>query len=218
MVSSETDNSVCHPHPRDPECERRKGIQVSPGLLRLEDLPSSVPEPSEPLGPSGTRPVCLPVDKSATSLCELETSEAVDAFSLQWNIVKGYAFPHFCLLGRCLSQVLRQQVPCLVLVAPVWKSQPWYPLLLDLLVDFPVLIPQSPNLITREGVSHPLTHLQLGGWLISGNSMRREAFHAKLESSSQQVGGKTPPTSMLLHGESGLAGALRGKLIPFQHL
>lgn len=145
-------------------------------------------------------------------------AEAVDAFSLQWNIVKGYAFPPFCLLGRCLSQVLRQQVPCLVLVAPVWKSQPWYPLLLDLLVDFPVLIPQSPNLLTREGVSHPLTHLQLGGWLISGNSMRREAFHAKLESSSQRLGGKTPPTSMLLHGESGLAGALRGKLIPFQHL
>lgn len=73
VVSSETDNSVCHPHPRDPECERRQGIQASPGLLRLEALPSSVPDPSEPLGPSGTRPVCVPVDKPATSLCELET-------------------------------------------------------------------------------------------------------------------------------------------------
>ena len=145
-------------------------------------------------------------------------AEAVDAFSLQWNIVRGYALLPFCLLGRCLSQVLRQQVPYLVLVVPVWKSQPWYPLLLDLLVDFPVLIPQSPNLLTREGVSHPLTHLQLGGWLISGNSMRREVFHAKLESSFQQLGGKTPLTSMPLHEESGLAGALRGKLIPFQHL
>ena len=41
-------------------------------------------------------------------------SEAVDAFSLQWNKVKGYAFPPFCFLGRCLSQVLRQQVPRLV--------------------------------------------------------------------------------------------------------
>ena len=46
-------------------------------------------------------------------------SEAVDAFSLQWNKVKGSAFPLFCLLGTCLSQVLRQQVPRLVLVAPV---------------------------------------------------------------------------------------------------
>ena len=98
------------------------------------------------------------------------------------------------------------------------ETQPWYPLLLDLLVDFPVLIPQSPNLLTREGLSHPLTHLQLGGWLISGNSMRRKAFHAKLESPSQQLGGKTSPTSMPLHGEGVLAGAPRGKLIPFQHL
>lgn len=45
-------------------------------------------------------------------------AEAVDAFSLQWNMVRSYAFYPFCLLGRCLSQVLRQQVPYLVLVAP----------------------------------------------------------------------------------------------------
>ena len=116
-------------------------------------------------------------------------SEAVDAFFLQWNKVKGYAFPPFCLLGRCLSQVLRQQVPRLVLVAPVWKTQPWYPLLLDLLIDPPVLLPQISNLLTREGMTHPLTHLQLGGWLISGSSMKREAFLSKLEICSQQLGG-----------------------------
>ena len=145
-------------------------------------------------------------------------AEAVAAFSVQWNIVKGYAFPSFCLLGRCLSQVLRQQVPYFVLVAPVWKSQPWYPVLLDLFVIFLILISQSPNPLTWKGGSHPLTHLQLGGWLISGNSMRRKAFHAKLESSSQQLGGKTPLTSMPLHGESGLAGAFQGKLILFRHL
>ncbi|PFX28269.1 hypothetical protein AWC38_SpisGene6965 [Stylophora pistillata] len=73
VVSSEADNSVCYSHPRDPECDCRQGIQVSPGLLRLEALPSSVPDPSEPLGPSGTRPVCVSVDKPVTSLCELET-------------------------------------------------------------------------------------------------------------------------------------------------
>ena len=145
-------------------------------------------------------------------------SEAVDAFSLQWSKVKGYAFPPFCLLGRCLGQVLRQQVPQLVLVAPVWKTQPWYPLLLDLLIDPPVLLPQIPNLLTREGVTHPLTHLQLGGWLISGSSMKREAFLSKLEICSQQLGGETPQINMHLHGASGLAGVLRGKSILFQRL
>ena len=145
-------------------------------------------------------------------------SEAVDAFSLQWNKVKGYAFPPFCLLGRCLSQVLRQQVPRLVLVAPVWKTQPWYPLLLDLLIDPPVLLPQIPNLLAREGMTHPLTHLQLGGWLISGSSMKREAFLSKLEIYSQQLGGETPRINMPLHGASGLAGVLKGKSILFQHL
>ena len=194
---------------------------VSPGLLRLEALPSSVPSPSEEMGSSRYRPVCIPSDKPAASLCELEAgplSEAVDAFSLQWSKVKGYAFPPFCLLGRCLSQVLRQQVPRLVLVAPVWKTQPWYPLLLDLLIDLPLLLPQITNLLTRKGQTHPLTHLQLGGWHISGSSMKRGPFRSKLETCSQQLEGETPQINMRLHGASGLAGVLRRQSILFQHL
>lgn len=78
-------------------------------------------------------------------------SKEVDAFSLQWNAIRGYAFHPFCLLGRWLSQVIRQEVPYLVLVVPVWKPQPWYLLLLDLLLDLPILLPQSPDLLSREG-------------------------------------------------------------------
>ena len=124
-------------------------------------------------------------------------AEAVDAFSLQRNIVKGYAFPPFYLLGRCLSQALRQQVPYLVLVAPVWK---WVSPLAGSSSRLSSPYSSVSQSINLGGVFHPLTHLQLGGWLISGNSVRREAFHAKLESSSQQLGGKTPLTSMPLAG------------------
>ena len=212
MVPIEADNSVCYTNSRDSECECRQGVTVSPGLLRLEALPSSVPSPSEQVGSCRYWPVYIPSDKQVASLCKLEAgplSEAVDAFSLQWNKVKGYAFPPFCVLGRCLGQVL---------VEPVWKTQPWYPLLMDRLIDLPVLLPQIPNLLTREGMTQPLTHLQLGGWLISGSSMKKEAFLSKLEIYSQQLGGETPQINMRLHGISGLAGVQRGKSILFQHL
>ena len=52
-----------------------------------------------------------------------------------------------------LSRVRQQQVT-LVLTAPEWMSQPWYPVLLGMLIDCPVLLPQRRNTIcpTHPGV------------------------------------------------------------------
>ena len=82
-------------------------------------------------------------------------SEAVDAFSQDWGIARGYAFPPFALVSRCLRKLLDQSVPPLVLVAPVWQSQPWYPLLLDMCVASPILFPRYQGLLTRQGEAHP---------------------------------------------------------------
>ena len=59
-------------------------------------------------------------------------AEAVDAFQQDWGTMKGYANPPWCLVGRVLSQARRQQAQ-LVLIAPVWKGQTWYPVLLEML-------------------------------------------------------------------------------------
>ena len=53
--------------------------------------------------------------------------------------MRGYANPPWNLVGRTSSQIQTQQVD-VVLIAPVWKSQPWYPTLLLMLIDFPRLI------------------------------------------------------------------------------
>ena len=52
--------------------------------------------------------------------------EAKDTFSQQWGPLKGYATPPWCLVARVLSQVKSQQTQ-VILMAPVWKGQPWYP-------------------------------------------------------------------------------------------
>ena len=63
--------------------------------------------------------------------------EALDAFSKDWTTLqgRGYANPPWSLVGRVLNRVQQQKVT-LVLIAPVWKSQPWYPTLLELLPDY----------------------------------------------------------------------------------
>lgn len=145
-------------------------------------------------------------------------AEAVDAFTLDWAQLVGYAFPPFALVGRCLKQVILQKVQKLVIVAPVWETQPWYPLLLQLCVDFPRLLPQPVDLLTRQGENHPLTHLQLAGWLISTGHTQRQVFLQKLEHCSWPHGGKTPQVPIVQLGKSGLAGVINNRLIPFQPL
>ena len=56
---------------------------------------------------------------------------ATDAFQTSWVDMVGYAFPPFALIGRCLQKIL-QEGCSVVLVAPVWDTQHWYPLLLQL--------------------------------------------------------------------------------------
>ena len=145
-------------------------------------------------------------------------SEAVDAFSQDWSKVRGYALPPFALVGRCLRQLLDQNVSHLVLVAPVWQSQPWYPLLLESCVAPPILFPHYPGLLSRQGEVHPLMNLQLAGWLLSANHIQKQAFHSQLKPYLLQPGGMEHPRPMHQLGEDGIAGVENGNLIRFKLL
>ena len=47
---------------------------------------------------------------------------ATDALSQPWTDLKGYEFPPFSLIGRCLSKIQHKKVPELILIAPVWPE------------------------------------------------------------------------------------------------
>ena len=67
-------------------------------------------------------------------------AEATDAFSQDWSQFQGYTNPPWCLLLPMLVKI-QQERARVVLVASMWKTQPWYPLLLQLLKGVPLLIP-----------------------------------------------------------------------------
>ena len=48
-----------------------------------------------------------------------------------------YAFPPFCLLGQVLHKVLLDQTQKMLLITPAWRTQPWYPQLLRILISNP---------------------------------------------------------------------------------
>ena len=104
---------------------------------------------------------------STLPLCELETRPGCNgtmAFSQVWTQFRGYADPPWNLVGRVLVQV-RCQKDCLVLVAPVWRSQSWYPLLLGMLIHIPLLLPSMPDLPHRLNQLAVISPISLLGYL-----------------------------------------------------
>ena len=81
---------------------------------------------------------------------------ATDAFLQDWSQIRGYANPPWSLIGRVLSQVQVQQA-YIILVAPVWKTQPWYPLYTSRYAEGIPLSDQTPsdNAQSRLGESVP---------------------------------------------------------------
>jgi len=147
-------------------------------------------------------------------------AEATDAFMQNWAASRGFANPPWCLIHRCLAKV-RKEGARIVLLTPLWKTQSWFPLVLELLEDYPRRIPQQSDLISmplgqdflmQQGVP------QLIAWPISGNPMHHEEFLHRVQTSCSHHGETKPIPTMVPHSLNGLAGVSRGVVIPLQDL
>ncbi|XP_040200959.1 uncharacterized protein LOC120932552 [Rana temporaria] len=145
-------------------------------------------------------------------------SSAVDAFRHSWTGGTHYAFPPFSMIPRVLLQITNQGAT-VVLITPWWPAQPWFPLLLDSIIDLPRLLPRFPRILSHptKGI-HPLVEegtLTLLAWLVSGCRTRVTTFQAQLGTSSPWPG----PPGLGRHtdqpGNFGYVGATNGKLIPY---
>ena len=84
------------------------------------------------------------------------------------------------MISRVLLKIKQQFVPLLILIAPVWSTQEWYPELLNLCVREPVLLPQGKkNLLSPKHIAHPFmveNSLTLASWLVSGKPFSVKEF------------------------------------------
>jgi hypothetical protein len=105
---------------------------------------------------------------------------AVDAFRQNWGHSFPYAFNPFCLITRVLRQMVAQSVEKMILIAPMWPSQPWYPLIREMCIQVPVLLPNTQDLLSNpSGQKLPLLQdpfLSLAAWLVSGIDSRARGF------------------------------------------
>ena len=109
-------------------------------------LSAHFPSDRGKLGPTGSGHVCITFDNPTEEILQLEArSRGRGSGCLQSGLdhLPGeglyiYANPPGNLVGRVLNGEHQQQIT-LVLVVSAWKSQPWYPVLLERLIDSSVL-------------------------------------------------------------------------------
>ena len=121
-------------------------------------------------------------------------SQGTDALSQSWQSFKVYAFPPFCLIPRVLHKIDTEYEDT-ILIFPFWPTKPWFPILSQMLVTTPIILPPldfSLYLPYRPDKIHLLyPKIRLAGAALSRNIYRREEFQRKLHTLSAEAGKQT---------------------------
>ena len=116
----------------------------------------------------------------------------IDALAIHWDGLLAYAYPPISLIPRVLAKI--EQDMHVLLIAPFWPRQPWFPRLVRLLVHRPVVLPRRADLLYQpgSGVVHPAPgDLHLTCWVLSRDPSEQQAFHDGLRRSPPSPAG--PP-------------------------
>jgi hypothetical protein len=149
---------ACYLSPGLPQYHRRSGIKGKIGRQRLEIVTGNISSDSEEVADEN-RFICIGMECPAGQVYQLETPTeglAGECSSVELVEPSGQRIPPFSLIMDCLYKI-RQEQMSIVFVCPIWPSQPWFPLLLELTCDVPLVLPQSQNLLeSAQGLSQLL--------------------------------------------------------------
>ena len=136
----------------------RLTIQKSQRFKPFEIKPQNILSNCENQGNTSNRSICFPIEPSVTKIHVLASpgSCAVDSLQRSWRNFHGYAFPPFCLIGKVLAKVRKDQY-LLLIITPVWQTQSWYATSLSISAQHPIILPNLTTLLQDpQGQKHPL--------------------------------------------------------------
>ena len=114
-------------------------------------------------------------------------AKMVCAFTVSWQPYLFYVFPSFRIISLVLEKIQREQSAG-VIVVPKWPTQPWWPVLMRMVVQNPLILPQINQTLllpTNPDLMHPLhQRLTLLMCHLSENLLRIKDIQTKLCSSS----------------------------------
>ena len=144
---------------------------------------------------------------------------AVNAFSICWKYNLHYAFPPFSLLGRVIQKMCEDRAE-LILVAPLFSSQPWFPPMLKQICGPSFVLPKTEQILYIPGTEkkHHLLTMRLGAFRLSGNALSVQDYLKTLQTSSCYRGGLQHKNNMGHISRDGCSFVVNNRLIKLTHL
>ena len=133
---------------------------------------------------------------------------AVDALSQDWQGRSMYMFPPFPLLNKVMQKLRSTQMAEVILVAPWWPSQSWFPHLLRLCVEHSLVLPYRRDLLSQQDqkyISDGKSYHQ-HVWRLSCDTIKQQAFQTRSLGSRQPLGGPQPIACTMIDGFASLDG------------
>ena len=139
-----------------------------------------------------------------------------DAFTIPWTDYVFYAFPPFNIILRCVQKIEQEEAKGM-LVVPNWLTQPWYTKLMQLITDYPRLLPEQKDILThisQKGSCHPLwQRLHLMARKLSRQLSKSRAFRQRQQTSSSNPGDQVQASNTNHISGNGYSIAIKGVLI-----
>lgn len=87
------------------------------------------------------------------------------------------------VISSVLKKIEEEEVQFALLIAPVWKTQAWFPQLLHQVAGPCYLLPKTEHLLKLPKDpkrQHPLTKMKMGAFSLSGNAYMVESYQQTL--------------------------------------
>ena len=105
---------------------------------------------------------------------------AIDALSQDWQGRSMYMFPPFLLLNKVIQKLRNTQTREVILIAPWWPSQPWFPHLLRLSVDHLLRFFQyRRDLLSQQGYISSGKSYHLHAWRLLCSTTKQQDFQGR---------------------------------------
>ena len=145
-------------------------------------------------------------------------SVSIDAMATCWSNHYIYIFPPFSMFWPVIKKIQLEAQKALV-IAPIWPTQTWFPKLLQMAVDKPLLISSCNLRLPGTSLKRPLyPKLRLMAVLCSNSSQLQLQFQQTLQKSYQQHGEKGQQSSMSRQSRNSLTFVVKEKLLQIKQM
>ena len=115
-------------------------------------------------------------------------------------------FPLFPLLNKVIQKLRTIQTGKVILIAPWWPSQPWFPHLLRLCVDHPCFFPYCRDLLSQQGYILSCKSYHLQARKLSCSTTKQQDFQRRSLGLPQLLGAHLQIESRTTGGYASLTG------------